>query len=108
MQAYSGSDPAWLLAAKVYEADKNAHCNRGAALSKLPREAEVVATSATKHYGTQAGSLFDPQIDVDVETYTDKFTGKKRAKRVCIRPLSSSTLSLKLTWPDDMVHQYRG
>jgi len=48
----------------------------------LPREATVVATSATKHYGTEAYSIYDPQIDIDVPTKVDKYTGKTRALRV--------------------------
>ncbi|KAK5658636.1 hypothetical protein OQA88_2029 [Cercophora sp. LCS_1] len=57
------------------------HGNRGAALSRLPQEAAVVATSATKHYGTEARSNYDARIDADVEKVCNKYTSKAKAYR---------------------------
>jgi molecular chaperone DnaK (HSP70) len=54
---------------------------KGAALSKLPRQATVLATSATHHYGVEAWELYDPLIDSDVPSQIRR-DGTKRAERM--------------------------
>lgn len=55
---------------------------RGAALSKLPNNAIVTSISAVRHYGVQAGCIFDPAIDNGQRTYVDPFDGATKACRV--------------------------
>ncbi|KAK3343434.1 Hsp70 family protein-like protein [Lasiosphaeria hispida] len=55
---------------------------KGAALSQLPRQATVVATSATKHYGTKARSVYDSVIDAGVPKTVDPYDGRLRASRM--------------------------
>ncbi|OXV07229.1 hypothetical protein Egran_05006, partial [Elaphomyces granulatus] len=40
---------------------------KGAALSKLPREAAIISTCAARHYGVEAWDTYDAQLDGDVE-----------------------------------------
>ncbi|KAK4446880.1 actin-like ATPase domain-containing protein [Podospora aff. communis PSN243] len=55
---------------------------KGAALSKLPGQATVVSTSATKHYGVEAWSVFDYTIDVGMPSQVGEYDGIKRAQRM--------------------------
>jgi hypothetical protein len=43
---------------------------KGAALSKLPRTALVESTKATQHYGVEAWSVYDDDLDVGEKTQT--------------------------------------
>ncbi len=45
---------------------------RGAALSQIPREAVVVSTSATRHYGVEANVLFDKNLHNGQRTFTTR------------------------------------
>ncbi|KAH6842399.1 hypothetical protein B0I37DRAFT_399101 [Chaetomium sp. MPI-CAGE-AT-0009] len=53
---------------------------KGAALSKLPRQATVLATSATHHYGVTAWKRYDPELDSDVPSLIFR-DGSKKAER---------------------------
>jgi hypothetical protein len=57
--------------------------SRGAALSKLPQQASVVATSATKHYGVEAWGDYDSVLDSDVPSEIRR-DGSRRAQKVGI------------------------
>ncbi|KAK4183350.1 hypothetical protein QBC35DRAFT_467376 [Podospora australis] len=54
---------------------------KGAALSKLPRQAAVVATSAPKHYGVSSWSLYDPETDKGFPTQICR-NGSKRVEKM--------------------------
>ncbi|KAK3291635.1 uncharacterized protein B0H64DRAFT_427150 [Chaetomium fimeti] len=54
---------------------------KGAALSQLPRQATVLATSATHHYGVEAWEIYDPELDSGVPTQIRR-DGTKRAERM--------------------------
>lgn len=45
---------------------------RGAALSKLPKTAIVESTKATKHYGVEAWSAYDEELDHGERTKTSR------------------------------------
>lgn len=55
---------------------------RGAVLSRLPQEAIIVSTQATRHYGVSAMELYDDEFDKGQLKVYDASDGKNRAKRV--------------------------
>ncbi|KAH6633887.1 putative hsp70 protein [Chaetomium sp. MPI-SDFR-AT-0129] len=65
---------------------------KGAALSKLPKQATVVATSAPKHYGVEAWEIYDPVLDKDVPSEIRR-DGTKRALNVYDTPSICSLLT---------------
>lgn len=70
---------------KAQEAMSNHSISRGAALSKLPRQAVVTSTCATKHYGVTAWSTHDPLVDVGVPICVPLLDGKERSERVSVQ-----------------------
>lgn len=54
---------------------------RGAALSKMPQQASVVASSATKHYGVEAWEPYSASVDNNMPTENWR-DGSKRVARV--------------------------
>ncbi|RAL62854.1 hypothetical protein DID88_004695 [Monilinia fructigena] len=55
---------------------------KGAVLSRLPQEAVIVSTQATRHYGVSAMELHDDEIDKGQLKVYDASDGKSRAQRM--------------------------
>ncbi|TVY38304.1 Heat shock 70 kDa protein 12B [Lachnellula occidentalis] len=51
---------------------------KGAVLSQLPEETNIVSSQATRHYGVSARHVFDPRTDQGQPQHHDKVTGEKR------------------------------
>ncbi|KEY71213.1 hypothetical protein S7711_02323 [Stachybotrys chartarum IBT 7711] len=55
---------------------------KGAALSKLPQQAKVVSTSATKHYGVEALSHYDDSEDQGMPKHADAHDGSIKVQKM--------------------------
>lgn len=51
-------------------------------MSKLPREAAIVSSVATRHYGVSALWEYDPAEDAGQPIHKDDYTGQDRVKKV--------------------------
>ncbi|KFA66207.1 hypothetical protein S40285_05120 [Stachybotrys chlorohalonatus IBT 40285] len=61
---------------------------KGAALSKLPQQAKVVSTSATKHYGVEALSHYDESEDQGMPKHADVHDGSIKVQKVRLNPIA--------------------